>query len=883
MIHGFSECVPSTLYHVYCTIKRLFLFISFLAFYQCLYAQQVVIYQQNFDGNNGTFTNTIVSQGTAINGWLASSTAAQYNNYRHLWNFGSTGTGNVAPITNRSLGMGFYLLNDPNVVGQPFRTWDGTNCSVLGVTTRWAHVGISTVGYQNIQVEFKWRCIGEVDAGVAYDYGTVNTSIDGGSSWLMDQTSGAGGSTGAHGTFTGGLYHSNAGVQTATINLPATRNDKPNFRLAFRMVVDECYGTGGGFIIDDIIVRGTPISSCVAGTASGPSFVFTGSTASLALIGYVGNIQWQVSSDGTTGWANVVGGVGATISSYASGNLTTGNYYYRAMVTDGSCTTYSNTVHVVVASQPVYCSGAGIGNAFSGNHLESIAFHEWVDPNPGNYSNNYMNYSDTLVHGYATVVAGQYHHLNALIRANGTGTAATTFAYWIDWNRDGVFNNTAFTSGGEKIDQILYTSTLGNTYASYFTVPATASGMVRVRFRVVRGDQGAIDPCIVYSNSQTKDFMIKVIPGIGPQVCNGVNGTADVVRANSGQKVNITRVNIEGPNGTVLNNDSQFFGVQAGATITMYNYSNFMGSYSNGLAMEEGSSYTISIEHSGFTNAAGLFIDYNGDGDFDDTDELVGRISDPNINPFVFNFTIPTVALDGKQVAMRVRMRYDAGGNLGSTIHACNNIADTYREYSEVEDYRLTLRKMITPLPIELASFTGSCEDGNVKLTWVTASEINNEKFVIERSPDLLEWTEVLTHRGSGNSNQPIIYSGLDLRPLEGIGYYRLTQKDYDGASETFTPISILCYTDGSGNNMMVYPNPTDDQFTVKLHLLDACHDCSIEITDMNGKRLILQNVNIDKGENSYTFDRAGMNSGQYIIQLKSGDFMVKPVKLVVK
>lgn len=229
---------------------------------------QEVIYQQNFDGNNGNFTNTIVSATTPINGWLASSTATQYGNYRHLWNWSDDASGGndiVMPISGKSLGMGFFNANSPNVAHQAFRTWDGEEPSAGAFyTTRWAHVGVSTAGYENITVEFKWRCVGEVEDDIVYDYGTINTSINGGSTWLMDDSGGQGGQTSEHGTFASGLYYGNAEVKTTTLTLPANRADQPNFRLAFRMVVDEGYGSGGGFIIDDIIIRGTKIPT--AGT-----------------------------------------------------------------------------------------------------------------------------------------------------------------------------------------------------------------------------------------------------------------------------------------------------------------------------------------------------------------------------------------------------------------------------------------------------------------------------------------------------------------------------------------------------------------------------------------------------------------------------------------
>jgi len=224
---------------------------------------QEIIYQQNFDGNNGNFSNSILSATAPTNNWLASSTSAQYGNYRHVWNFSDNKNGNnpnTMPISGRSLGIGFFNGNNPNVPNQAFRTWDGEVLDQAFFTTRWASVGVSTVGYENITVEFKWRCTGEVKDGKIYDYGTINTSINGGTSWLMDQSGGQGGTTDAHGEFSGGLYYGNPDVKTTTLTLPSNRDNQANFRIAFRMVVDEGGGTGGGFIIDDIIIRGDKIT-----------------------------------------------------------------------------------------------------------------------------------------------------------------------------------------------------------------------------------------------------------------------------------------------------------------------------------------------------------------------------------------------------------------------------------------------------------------------------------------------------------------------------------------------------------------------------------------------------------------------------------------------
>jgi hypothetical protein len=189
----------------------------------------------------------------------------------------------------------------------------------------------------------------------------------------------------------------------------------------------------------------------------------------------------------------------------------------------------------------------------------------------------------------------------------------------------------------------------------------------------------------------------------------------------------------------------------------------------------------------------------------------------------------------------------------------------------------------VSPLPIVLQSFTAECDKGMVKLNWVTASEINNDRFLIHRSANLTEWEEVTTVAGAGNSNAPLSYTAVDNRPLSGLSYYRLTQRDYDGTTESFEPVSIVCYSDGEGNSMLVFPNPAEDKFTVSVNMAFAVNDAELEISDMSGKRIMIRNVNLDKGTTGFTFDRAAMNPGTYFIHLRSDKVVLNPVRLIVK
>lgn len=94
-------------------------------------------------------------------------------------------------------------------------------------------------------------------------------------------------------------------------------------------------------------------------------------------------------------------------------------------------------------------------------------------------------------------------------------------------------------------------------------------------------------------------------------------------------------------------------------------------------------------------------------------------------------------------------------------------------------------------LPVELLSFHGKVSERKVYLNWITQSEINNDYFTIEKSKDAINYEFLTNVSGAGNSNVPVQYTAIDEEPFNGINYYRLTQTDFNGTKETFSPIVV--------------------------------------------------------------------------------------------
>ena len=152
-----------------------------------------------------------------------------------------------------------------------------------------------------------------------------------------------------------------------------------------------------------------------------------------------------------------------------------------------------------------------------------------------------------------------------------------------------------------------------------------------------------------------------------------------------------------------------------------------------------------------------------------------------------------------------------------------------WMEFSEV-----TLAADADPLPIELLNFEVICYSDNVRALWTTASEENNDYFTLERSNNGITWEVIGNMPGAGNSTMFINYSYEDLKPYRGVGYYRLSQTDYDGETKTFNTASTNCTPEYSGL-ISVYPNPSNDIFIILLDKSLLTGNKSVKIYDLSG------------------------------------------------
>lgn len=170
-------------------------------------------------------------------------------------------------------------------------------------------------------------------------------------------------------------------------------------------------------------------------------------------------------------------------------------------------------------------------------------------------------------------------------------------------------------------------------------------------------------------------------------------------------------------------------------------------------------------------------------------------------------------------------------------------------------------------LPVELIRFEADLKKTHVTLKWSTASELNNEKFEIERSQDGREFQKIGEVEGKGTTSEQQEYSFEVERPRNGISYFRLKQIDFDGQFEISQVISV----DFKGENGDVgefYPNPSKSGIVNLDYTSQTDDEISITVFDVTGKLVVNQIQQVSNGDNNLSFDFSELNTGIYIVKI---------------
>jgi hypothetical protein len=182
------------------------------------------------------------------------------------------------------------------------------------------------------------------------------------------------------------------------------------------------------------------------------------------------------------------------------------------------------------------------------------------------------------------------------------------------------------------------------------------------------------------------------------------------------------------------------------------------------------------------------------------------------------------------------------------------------------------------PLPVELAAFTAVAEDGNVLLSWTTASETNNAGFAVEQrtvaesGPEGV-WREVGFVEGAGTTSEAQSYRLRIPAVGPGTHTFRLRQIDLDGTEAITDPVEVSLRLD-EAYALAAYPNPfgAGRPAHIRLDVREA-QRVQVAVYDVLGRRVATLHDGEVASKATMQLAGQGLASGVYFVRVTGEHF----------
>jgi Secretion system C-terminal sorting domain len=190
-----------------------------------------------------------------------------------------------------------------------------------------------------------------------------------------------------------------------------------------------------------------------------------------------------------------------------------------------------------------------------------------------------------------------------------------------------------------------------------------------------------------------------------------------------------------------------------------------------------------------------------------------------------------------------------------------------------------TMTVISAPLPLVLTNFSAILKDCQPVLRWTTESEINSERFEIEkRNTNGIDWKKIGSIAAKGLSSSIVNYNFVDnnLDVATEKVLYRLKMIDKDGRFEysEILPVLVNCKT----AQILVYPNPVQDG---KLYVSLAGTVGYVEANLMSLSGQVILKSKMTNGSNY--LDVSNVADAMYMLNIKDANGFNKNVKVFIK
>ena len=190
-------------------------------------------------------------------------------------------------------------------------------------------------------------------------------------------------------------------------------------------------------------------------------------------------------------------------------------------------------------------------------------------------------------------------------------------------------------------------------------------------------------------------------------------------------------------------------------------------------------------------------------------------------------------------------------------------------------------------IPVELSSFTAISNNDKVELNWITATELNNSGFEIERIscsvPSSQMWKKIGFVPGYGTTTESCAYKFVDENLENGKYSYRLKQIDYDGSYNYSEVVEVTVTQPYKFSLEQNYPNPFNPGTIIK-YSIPFSSFVLIKVYNILGNEVTnLVNEEKSAGDYEIEFNASDLPSGIYFYTIRTGKFIQTKKMILLK
>ena len=256
------------------------------------------------------------------------------------------------------------------------------------------------------------------------------------------------------------------------------------------------------------------------------------------------------------------------------------------------------------------------------------------------------------------------------------------------------------------------------------------------------------------------------------------------------------------------------------------------------------------------------------------------------VNAGVYRFQAPSTSYTGislTQTNVAVTCIYNNNASIDISLGACcaggacNVPAGTGRQHSINFFDAVAFSSPVVTLPVEIVNFSASLSSSGTLLKWTTSDEVNLSHFVIQKSQDGVQFTDMGRVNAAGSGQ----YSFTDQQPVGAISYYRLKAVDIDGKEKYSSVVSITSNARPDGFVFISQRGSGQSDLIVQL---ESAQDLDIHVYSAAGALLDKIHKRLQPGSHVIPLNiKQSAGNGVMLVNVQSSKGWAKTVKNLVR